>query len=111
LSQTWHGVCWMNPPYGREISSWVKKAYESSIYGGTVVVCLLPARTDTAWWHDYVTCNRDIIPGFIRVRLCRGAFDDAVGHEVGLGDDSSYQVARVGFMIRISCREEATNPG
>ena len=42
----------MNPPYGREIGQWVKKAYDSALCGATVV-CLLPARTDTAWWHDY----------------------------------------------------------
>ena len=53
LNQEWTGVCWMNPPYGREIGKWIKKAYESSINGATVV-CLIPARTDTAWWHDYV---------------------------------------------------------
>ena len=52
LSQEWKGVCWMNPPYGREIGKWIKKAYESSERGATVV-CLLPARTDTKWWHDY----------------------------------------------------------
>lgn len=52
LAQDWTGVCWMNPPYGREIKSWMKKAYESS-GGGATVVCLVPARTDTAWWHDY----------------------------------------------------------
>ena len=52
LSKQWHGVCWMNPPYGREISKWMKKAYESSLHGATVV-CLVPARTDTAWWHEY----------------------------------------------------------
>lgn len=52
LNQEWTGVCWMNSPYGRNIKSWVKKAYESSL-GGTTVVCLLPARTDTSWWHDY----------------------------------------------------------
>ena len=52
LSKEWHGVCWMNPPYGREIGKWMKKAYESSLHGATVV-CLVPARTDTAWWHDY----------------------------------------------------------
>jgi len=44
--------CWMNPPYGREIGSWMKKAYEASL-NGALVVCLVPARTDTAWWHDY----------------------------------------------------------
>jgi phage N-6-adenine-methyltransferase len=54
LSLPWHGVCWMNPPYGREISKWVQKAYESTIGTGTVVICLLPARIDEKWWHDYV---------------------------------------------------------
>jgi phage N-6-adenine-methyltransferase len=53
LSQEWKGVCWMNPPYGREISSWIKKAVESAS-NGAMIVCLLPARTDTRWWHDYV---------------------------------------------------------
>jgi len=52
LSQVWDGVCWMNPPYGRTIGKWMRKAYESSLTGSTVV-CLVPARTDTAWWHDY----------------------------------------------------------
>jgi len=63
LLQEWKGVCWMNPPYGRKIGEWVKKAYESSLNGATVV-CLLPARTDTAWWHDY--CMKG------EVRLVRG---------------------------------------
>jgi phage N-6-adenine-methyltransferase len=53
LSQEWKGVCWMNPPYGREIGKWMKKAYETGVRGGGTVVCLVPARTDTAWWHDY----------------------------------------------------------
>ncbi len=52
LSVPWHGVCWMNPPYGRYIGKWMKKAYDSSLSGATVV-CLVPARTDTAWWHDF----------------------------------------------------------
>jgi len=43
----------MNPPYGKEIAKWIIKAYESSL-GGATVVCLIPSRTDTAWWHDYV---------------------------------------------------------
>ena len=65
LSQEWRGVCWMNPPYGRTISKWMKKAYESSLTGATVV-CLVPARTDTNWWHDYAM-KGDI--EFIRGRL------------------------------------------
>lgn len=52
LAQEWTGVCWMNPPYGRQIGHWMRKAYESSLSGATVV-CLVPARTDTRWWHDY----------------------------------------------------------
>lgn len=54
LAQKWHGTCWMNPPYGREIGKWVEKAYKESLKGATVV-CLLPARTDTRWFHDYCT--------------------------------------------------------
>ena len=42
----------MNPPYGREIKEWMKKAVQAWKAGATVV-CLVPARTDTAWWHDY----------------------------------------------------------
>ena len=42
----------MNPPYGRDMGKWVRKAYEES-QRGALVVCLVPARTDTAWWHDY----------------------------------------------------------
>ena len=65
LKQDWMGVCWMNPPYGRNIDKWVKKAYEASIKGATVV-CLLPARTDTRWWHEY--CLKGDIE-FIRGRI------------------------------------------
>ena len=63
LNQEWEGVCWMNPPYGRQIGKWVKKAAESHCR----VVCLLPARTDTAWWHDY--CIKEGVIRFIRGRL------------------------------------------
>lgn len=52
LIQSWDNErVFMNPPYGREIGKWVKKASEQK---GGLVVCLLPARTDTRWWHDYV---------------------------------------------------------
>lgn len=52
LNKEWHGVCWMNPPYGREIKQWMHKAYKESLKGVTIV-CLVPARTDTVWWHEY----------------------------------------------------------
>jgi hypothetical protein len=53
LKQDWLGTCWMNPPYGREIGLWVKKAFDESKKHGSIIVCLVPARTDTKWWHDY----------------------------------------------------------
>lgn len=49
LVQEWMGVCWCNPPYGREIGKWIKKAHESK----ATVVMLLPARTDTKWCLPY----------------------------------------------------------
>jgi phage N-6-adenine-methyltransferase len=65
LAKDWTGTCWMNPPYGREIGKWMAKAYESSKTGAKVV-CLVPARTDTGWWHDYAM-NGEVT--FIRGRL------------------------------------------
>lgn len=52
LAKPWKGRVWCNPPYGRTLGQWIKKAYTSAQEGATVV-CLLPARTDTRWWHDY----------------------------------------------------------
>lgn len=54
LSQDWKkNICWMNPPYGREIGKWLRKAVKS-MEQGACVVSLLPSRTDTKWWHEYV---------------------------------------------------------
>ncbi len=52
LSQRWEGKVFVNPPYGRAIGRWVRKAFEESLEG-TLVVCLRPARTDTRWWQEY----------------------------------------------------------
>ena len=52
LQQIWADTVWCNPPYGRKIIHWMKKAYESSLTGATVV-CLVPSATDTVWWHNY----------------------------------------------------------
>ena len=66
LMQSWAGErCWMNPPYGRTIRNWMRKAYEESKQGATVV-CLVPARTDTEWWHEYAAKGNVT---FIRGRL------------------------------------------
>jgi phage N-6-adenine-methyltransferase len=47
LKQTWEGVVWMNPPYGREIPKWIEKAFQEANCTQTTVVSLLPARVDT----------------------------------------------------------------
>ena len=53
LEQKWTGRVFMNPPYGRKIGKWIWKAYCATRSGeAEIVVCLVPARTDTAWWHD-----------------------------------------------------------
>ena len=52
LAQEWRGRVYMNPPYGRTIGLWMAKAWEASQTTAELVVCLVPARTDTAWWHD-----------------------------------------------------------
>lgn len=53
LRQPWGGVVFVNPPYGRVIGKWVRKAYHEAQNGATVVM-LIPSRTDTHYWHDYV---------------------------------------------------------
>lgn len=71
LSLPWNEVCWCNPPYGREISKWVAKAYESNC----LVVMLLPARTDTKWFHKYCLPHGEIrfIKGRIRFGNAKNA--------------------------------------
>lgn len=71
LERQWEGTCWMNPPYGDEIAEWIQKAYES-VANGATVVCLVPARVDTAWWWDY--CRFGEIR-FLRGRLKFGSGD------------------------------------
>lgn len=68
LSQSWvrDGPVYCNPPYGREIGKWVQKAYEESCRGG-VVVMLLPARTDTKWFHEYIYGRAEV--RFLKGRL------------------------------------------
>ncbi|MEA4960369.1 DNA N-6-adenine-methyltransferase [Lutispora sp.] len=76
LQEDWYRErsIWLNPPYGRQIGKWVKKAYVESQKGCTVV-CLLPARTDTKWFHDYIYNKAEI--RFIKGRLKFGGHENA----------------------------------
>lgn len=68
LSRDWGGErVFCNPPYGREIGRWVQKSFEESRKKNTLVVMLIPARTDTKYFHDYIYGKAEI--RFIRGRL------------------------------------------
>lgn len=73
LSQDWaHERCWMNPPYGENIAAWAAKARSES-FRGACTVGLLPARTDTAWWHEHVWDGRRERPKRgVRVQFLEG---------------------------------------
>lgn len=67
LKQNWSGhIVYCNPPYGKEISKWVEKAYNEN-KKGTFIVMLLPARTDTKWFHNYIYKKHEI--RFLKGRL------------------------------------------
>src|SRR5699024_5495978 len=69
LNQKWKGRVFCNPPYSRKIKHWIKKAYEESQQPyNEKVVMLIPSRTDTIYWHEYVFDKAKEID-FIRGRL------------------------------------------
>ena len=65
LTGLWAGRTWCNPPYGRGIKDWVAKASQHN----DLVVMLLPARTDTRWYHDYIYNHIKVDNIFIKGRL------------------------------------------
>jgi len=75
LRQSWKNEnIFMNPPYGREIKDWIRKAYTEALSPNTLCVCLLPSRTDTKWFHRY--CVRGTI-WFLKGRLKFGGSDNS----------------------------------
>lgn len=67
LKQDWTGeIVWCNPPYGRQMPLWIKKCYEHFIGGGTSVM-LIPSRTDTKAFHEWVLPYAEL--RFIKGRL------------------------------------------
>ena len=71
LTQSWgfRGSVFVNPPYGKNIIEWVKKAFDESVKRNINVVMLLPARTDTRFFHDYIYNKPNVEVRFIRGRL------------------------------------------
>lgn len=71
LSQDWGGFrVFCNPPYGRKIKDWIRKAYEESFKPETIVVLLVFAKTDTKWFHDYILHRAEV--RFIKGRVRYG---------------------------------------
>jgi phage N-6-adenine-methyltransferase len=69
LKRTWAGVCWCNPPYGRGLEAWVERAARAA-EDGALVCMLLPARTDTRWFHEYAPrAEVRLLKGRIRFEL------------------------------------------
>ena len=70
LSQDWGGeTVFCNPPYGRNIKNWVKKSRDEALKPNTTVVMLIPARTDTQYFHDYIYQKPNVEVRFIKGRL------------------------------------------
>ena len=68
LSKSWRGaIVYCNPPYGRDIYKWIEKAYNENKNNNVLVVLLLPARTDTKWFHEFIYKQHKI--EFIKGRL------------------------------------------
>ncbi len=80
LSQVWHttasGWLWLNPPYGRELSKWVEKCSEEHQKGANIVL-LVPARTDTKYFHKYIYNQPNVEIRFIKGRLKFGGADNS----------------------------------
>lgn len=70
----YRGAVFCNPPYGREIGKWVEKAYKEHLAGVPTIVLLIPARTDTQYFHEYIYGKAEI--RFVRGRL---RFEDEDG--------------------------------
>lgn len=68
LTSSWFGRVYCNPPYGREIGQWTRKAQQEIQNPNTdIIVMLVPARTDTAWWHEAIDAGAQ--PVFLRGRI------------------------------------------
>lgn len=78
LLQDWYNeIVFCNPPYGREIYNWVEKCWYESTYHNAICVMLIPARTDTRYFHNFIYNNRNAEVYFIKGRLKFGNSNNA----------------------------------
>lgn len=103
LLQEWDGVCWMNPPYGREQVKWINKASESKC----TIVCLIPARPDTKVWHNIIFEKASAVC-FLKGRLKFGGSKDSAPFPsaiVVFGDNPSPEQMKcldgLGFVVNL----------
>ena len=106
LRQTWFGNCWLNPPYGgvgtNKLSVWVEKAFNESQKKNCFVVMLIPARTNTRWWHMY--CMRAYEIMFIEGRPKFGGAVHGLPQPLALIYFNGTHIAKVStFTMRKTC--------
>ena len=95
LAVPWRGRVFVNPPYGRQLSKWVAKCAEEAA-GGAVVVGLVPARTDTRWWHTHVVGAADVFMLRGRLKFGDGAMPAPFPSAVVVWGANATQVAQLG---------------
>lgn len=80
LDENWTDLCekddWMflNPPYGKDLRKWVEKAFLERKKGANIVM-LIPSRTDTSYWHDFIFDQDGVTVNFLRGRLKFGGLN------------------------------------
>ena len=89
LTEPWRGRVFMNPPFN-EIHKWVEKAYHSAREGATVV-CLLPSRTDQAWFHSFILCYAEIRWIRKRVKYVGEKHNAPFASFIGIFNQHSYE--------------------
>lgn len=99
LKQSWAGeIVFVNPPYGKDIGLWIEKSYRESLCGATVVM-LLPVRSDTKYFHDWILGKAEI--RFIRGRL---RFEGAPSSAPFPSMLAIYRPAMSGYRVKEGCK-------
>ena len=99
LSKDWIGNVWMNPPYGQAIPTWLNYAYEQSQKNNSTIVCLVPARTDTVWFHEAAARGN--------LTLLKGR----IAFERAHGKDTEHKSGAFGSMLIIFSKDKKYMPG